>query len=305
MSWQSEGFYSRSLLIRTAFDMIDGALAERGKVVWAGYDRVLEKRDDAATFALRNAIQYSGGSGVLSTGLIDPTQLDVFPGVTLTSARIEELIGFPLFSADFNLAPFPTLRVWLNRVAAALSTQYVYESFDTPLVQLVRTGTAEFSEWSEEAVNAAYQSACSAALTAEPIWEDYTRPGNYTYVDWQGADYGGSVTVTAMRIYFRATLFNSTFPGGAGTAYYKTDTASGGQLSDWISAPLSGAIIDDPDGLDKVKYFADYIYDYDDFMPLPDIDYTQPPFVGVRRNRGLVVDRRNCAVRFAYDFKYK
>lgn len=305
MSWQSEGFYKRPLLIRTAFDMIDGALAERGKSVWAGYDKVLRKRNCAAFIALCIAIQRSGGSGVLPRGLIDPTQLDVFPGVPLTSARIEAIIGFPLFSADFNLTPFPALGAWLNRVAAALSTQYVYESFNRPLVQLVRTGTAEFSEWSEEAVNAAYQSACSAALTAEPIWKDYTRPENYTYVDWQGADYGGSVTVTAMRIYLRATLFNNTFPGGAGTAYYKTEDPRGGQLSDWISAPLSGAIIDDPDGLDKVKYFADYISDYDDFQPLPDFDYDQPPFIGRQYNRGVVIDYRNCAVRFAYDFKYK
>ena len=94
MSWQSEGFYNRPLLIRTAFDMIRDAINER-RYFSNSFRGVLGKRESAIANYLDACILYAKPYNANGTW-VDPTQPEVFPGVPLTTDRIEALIGFPL-----------------------------------------------------------------------------------------------------------------------------------------------------------------------------------------------------------------
>ena len=305
MSWQSEGFYSRPLLIRTAFDMIRGAINER-RYFSNSFRGVLGKRESAIADYLDTCIINAKPSTADGTW-VDPTQPEVFPGVPLTTDRIEELIGFPLYSGDFNLNTVAGVYRWIDALAAALSVQYVAERYGGFYAGSYRwQGFANGYDWTPEGVQAAYQAACADALSRAGEWDDiYGASKVSTTVTPYDNKSKCAVTVLVVEIHYRATGAHSAIPECEvdGTGYYRTTDINTDAVSGLIGVNLGRDIMDDPGGDENKKFFAIPVLSRNDFIPLPDIDYDNPS----QQERGFVIysERDDFGIRLAYDFKYK
>lgn len=305
MSWQSEGFYSRPLLIRTAFDMIRDAINER-RHFSNSFRGVLGERESAVISYLGHCIidaKPNTGDGTW----VDPTQPAVFPGVPLTTDRIEELIGFPLYSGDLNFNAASGLNKWIDALAAAESVQYVAERYGGLYAGSYRwQGFANGYDWTPEGVQAAYQAACADALSRAGKWNNtYGSNEVSTTVDPYDNKSKCAVTVLTAEIHYRAVGAYSAVPQCEidGTGYYKTTDINTDAVSGFIGVNLGRDIMDDPDGDENKKFFAMPVLSRNDFIPLPDVDYDSSS----EQKRGFIIysERDDFGVRLAYDFKYK
>lgn len=305
MSWQSEGLYNRPLLIRTAFDMIRDAINERRNFS-NSFRGVLGKRESAIPNCLNACIINAKPDNANGTW-VDPTQPEVFPGVPLTTDRIEELIGFPLYSGDFNFNAVSSAYKWIDALAAALSIEYVAERYGGLCAGSYRwRGLANGYDWTPEGVQAAYQAACADALSRAGEWDDtYGANKVSTVVSPYDNNSKCAVTVSAMEIHYRAVGAHSAIPECEvdGTGYYKTTDINTDAVSGLIGVNLGRDIMDDPGGDENKKFFAMPVLSRNDFIPLPDIDYDKP----IQQERGFIIysERDDFGVRLAYDFKYK
>lgn len=305
MSWQSEGFYNRPLLIRTAFDMIRNAINER-RYFSNSFRGVLGKRESAIANHLDSCILYAKPSTGDGTW-VDPTQPEVFPGVPLTTDRIEELIGFSLYSGDFNLSAVSGLDKWIDALAAAESVQYVAERYGGFYAGSYRwQGYADGYDWNPEGVQAAYQAACADALSRAGKWNDtYGANEVSTTVSPYDNKRKCAVTVRTTEIHYRAVGAHSAIPECEidGTGYYRTTDINTDAASGLIGVNLGRDIMDDPGGDGNKKFFALPVLSRNDFIPLPDVDYDNP----IQKKQGFIIysERDDFGVRCTYDFKYK
>lgn len=305
MSWQSEGFYNRPLLIRTAFDMIRNAINERGYFS-SSFRGVLGKRESAIANYLDACIIYAK-PGTANGTWVDPTQPAVFPGVPLTTDRIEELIGFPLYSGGFNLGAVSGLNKWLDALAAAESVQYVAERYGGfHAGSYYWRGLASGYDWTPEGVQAAYQAACADALSRAGEWNDtYGAKEVSTTVSPYDNKRKCAVTVRTTEIHYRAVGAHSAIPECEidGTGYYRVTNINTDAVSGLIGVNLGRDIMDDPGGDGNKKFFALPVLSRNDFIPLPDVDYDNP----IQKKQGFIIysERDDFGVRCTYDFKYK
>lgn len=305
MSWQSEGFYNRPLLIRTAFDMIRDAINERRNFS-NSFRGVLGKRESAIPNYLDTCIIYAKPDTANGTW-VDPTQPDMFPGSPLTTARIEELIGFPLYSGDFNFSAVSGLNKWIDALAAALSVQCVAERHGGFNAGSYRwQGFANGYDWTPEGVQAAYQAACADALSRAGEWNDtYGANEVSTTVSPYDNKRKCAVTVLTTEIHYRAVGSHSAMPGCEvdGTGYYRVTNINTDAVSGLIGVNLGRDIMDDPGGDENKKFFSTPVLSRNGFIPLPDVDYDNPS----QQERGFIIysERKDFGVRLAYDFKYK
>lgn len=305
MSWQSEGFYSRPLLIRTAFDMIRDAINERRRFL-TSFRGVLDRRESAIADYLDACILYAKPDTANGTW-VDPAQPEVFPGVPLTTDRIEDIIGFPLYSGDFNLGAVSGLNKWIDSLAAALSVYYVAERYCVGCAgSYYWQGYANGYDWTPEGVQAAYQAACADALSRAGDWDDVSVQKEVsTTVRAYDSMSKCAVTVSVMEIHYRAFGAYSAVPQCEidGTGYYRVTNINTGVVSGWAGVNLGRDIMDDPGGDENKKFFAMPVFSRNDFLPLPDVDYDSAS----EQKNGFVInqDNNDIGVRLAYDFKYK